>query len=160
VSLDKLAETSPQSFRGRLEQGRVIADPRRDKRESVPIAVIATVDSKKQDPPKGDGGPGAESKDGESPKPAKARIVVFGSSSFAANNYVGAFGNRDLFLNTVSWLAEEEDLISIRPREVKSTPIFLTAPQIAIFRWVPMGLIPLVIAVVGSAVWVQRRRTR
>jgi ABC-type uncharacterized transport system involved in gliding motility auxiliary subunit len=29
-------------------------------------------------------------------------------------------GNGDLFLNTINWLAQEEDLISIRPK--KSDP--------------------------------------
>jgi ABC-type uncharacterized transport system involved in gliding motility auxiliary subunit len=104
--------------------------------------------------------PAEEKAGGEPPKPAKARIVAYGSSSFAANNYVGAFGNRDLFLNTVSWLAEEEDLISIRPREAKSTPIFLTPVQAAVFRWVPIGLTPLAIAMIGSVVWIRRRRSR
>jgi ABC-type uncharacterized transport system involved in gliding motility auxiliary subunit len=160
VSLEKLAETSPQSFRGRLQQGRVIADPQKDKKESVPMAVIATVESKRTDASKPAAAPSPERKEGEPPAPVKAKIVVFGSSSFAANNYVGAFGNRDLFLNTVSWLAEEEDLISIRPREAKSTPIFLTTAQATVFRWVPLGIVPLVIAVVGSAVWVRRRRAR
>jgi ABC-type uncharacterized transport system involved in gliding motility auxiliary subunit len=160
VSLEKLAQTSPQSFRGKLSQGQVRVDPRTDKKESVPIAVIATVEIKAPDKAKGEGKAAEEKKGGEPPKPVKARIVAFGSSSFAANNYVGALGNRDLFLNTVSWLAEEEDLISIRPREAKSTPIFLTAGQAAVFRWVPVGLIPLAIAVLGSTVWIRRRRSR
>ncbi len=160
VSLERLAQTSPQSFRGKLSQGQGRVDPRKEKKESVPIAVIATVETKPTDKAKGEGKGGEEKKGGEAPKSVKARIVAFGSSSFAANNYVGAFGNRDLFLNTVSWLAEEEDLISIRPREAKSTPIFLTAGQATVFRWVPVGLIPLAIAVVGSTVWIRRRRSR
>ena len=43
---------------------------------------------------------------------AKARIVVVGTADFASNQFLGAQGNRDFFLNVVSWLAEEEDLIS------------------------------------------------
>jgi ABC-type uncharacterized transport system involved in gliding motility auxiliary subunit len=160
VSLEKLAETSPQSFRGKLSQGQVRVDTRADRQESVPVAVIATVERRSPTSPQAEGRTGEEPKAGEPPKTAKARIVVFGGSSFAANNYVGAFGNRDLLLNTVSWLAEEEDLISIRPREGKSTPIFLTPVQATIFRWVPIGLIPLAIALVGSTVWIRRRRSR
>ncbi|MBI3121297.1 MAG: GldG family protein [candidate division NC10 bacterium] len=160
VSLEKLAQTGPQSFRGKLNQGQVRVDPRTDQKESVPIAVIATVETTAPDKAKGEGKGGDEKTGGEPPKPVKARIVAFGSSSFAANNYVGAFGNRDLFMNTVSWLAEEESLISIRPREAKSAPIFLTAGQATVFRWVPVGLIPLAIAVVGSTVWIRRRRSR
>ena len=53
------------------------------------------------------------------PKPSKpeTRIVVFGDSDFVANGYLGIPGNKDLFLNTVNWLAQQENLISIRPRD-------------------------------------------
>ena len=44
-------------------------------------------------------------------------MVVIGDSDFAANSVLGVQGNRDLFLNTVNWLAQQENLIAIRPRE-------------------------------------------
>ena len=57
--------------------------------------------------------PDAEGRGRREPKkPAKARIVVVGTADFASNQFLGAQGNRDFFLNIVSWLAEEEDLIS------------------------------------------------
>lgn len=87
VSLETLAQTSPQSFRGKLSQGQVRVDPRTDKKESVPIAVVATVETKTPEQPKSEGKAGEEKKDGEPRKPVKARIVVFGSSSFVANNF-------------------------------------------------------------------------
>jgi ABC-type uncharacterized transport system involved in gliding motility auxiliary subunit len=160
VTLETLVQTSPQSFRGKLSQGRVLVDPQTDRKESVPIAVIATVDLQNQEKAKGGEKTAGPKKDGEPQGAVNARIVVYGSSSFAANNYVGFSGNKDLFLNTLSWLAEEENLISIRPREARSTPIFLTAVQASIFRWVSIGLIPLAIVLMGSAVWVRRRRAR
>ena len=43
--------------------------------------------------------------------------MVFGDSDFASNNYLNLSGNRDLFLNTVSWLAEEENLMPSGPRK-------------------------------------------
>ena len=42
-------------------------------------------------------------------KGAKARIVLLGDSDFAGNEFVNLSGNRDFFLNTLSWLAEEEN---------------------------------------------------
>jgi len=48
-------------------------------------------------------------------------LVVYGTSNIAANQFLNIQGNRDFFLNTVSWLAEEEDQISIRPRTLKQT---------------------------------------
>ena len=47
---------------------------------------------------------------------AETRVVVFGDSDFAANSGLGRQGNRDLFLNTVGWLSQQENLISIRPK--------------------------------------------
>ena len=45
--------------------------------------------------------------------------MVFGSSQWAANNFLGSrqIANRDLALNMVNWLTADEDLISIRPKE-------------------------------------------
>ena len=58
---------------------------------------------------------------GRTAKP-ETRIVVFGDSDFVANGYLGIPGNRDLFLNTVNWLAQQENLISIRPRDPGGPP--------------------------------------
>ena len=43
--------------------------------------------------------------------------MVIGDSDFAANAGLGIQGNRDLFMNTVGWLSQQENLISIRPRK-------------------------------------------
>ena len=47
----------------------------------------------------------------------ETRLVVVGDSDFASNAYLGVAGNRDLFLNIVNWLAQQENLIAIRPRD-------------------------------------------
>ena len=56
----------------------------------------------------------AKTEGAEPKKPVKARIVVVGTADFASNQFLGAQGNKDFFLNVVSWLAEEEDLLSVR----------------------------------------------
>lgn len=88
----------------------------------------------------------------------KATLLVVGDSDFSNNRYTNFSGNGDFFLNAVSWLAEEEQLISIRPRERKSTPIQMTQSLgNAIFI---MGIIvfPGLIATVGIRIWWRRRR--
>ena len=50
------------------------------------------------------------------PKP-ETRVVVVGDSDFASNGVLGIQGNRDLFMNMVGWLSQQENLISIRPKE-------------------------------------------
>jgi hypothetical protein len=46
---------------------------------------------------------------GENTAAVKARMVVVGNSDFAINAYFGMQGNGNLFMNMVSWLAQEED---------------------------------------------------
>jgi ABC-type uncharacterized transport system involved in gliding motility auxiliary subunit len=43
-------------------------------------------------------------------------VVAIGDADFASNALIGFQGNQDFFLNTVAWLAQDADLISIRPR--------------------------------------------
>ena len=64
----------------------------------------------------------------DAPKP-ETRVVVFGDSDFAANGALGIQGNRDLFMNTVGWLSQQENLISIRPKEADDRRLTLTATQ-------------------------------
>src|SRR3989475_9832134 len=70
----------------------------------------------------------------------KARIVVYGTSNLAANQFLNLQGNRDFLLNTVSWLAEEEDQISIRPKGARQAPVLLNANQAQ-----PVFLLPLIV---------------
>ncbi len=92
-------------------------------------------------------------------KPKKARIVVVGSSLMAANKYYKLQGNGDLFMNTVSWLAEDENLISIRPKSLKAQPFVLTARQATSFFFVSVVLVPLIWIAAGIVVYIFRRRS-
>jgi ABC-type uncharacterized transport system involved in gliding motility auxiliary subunit len=88
----------------------------------------------------------------------KTRLVVFGDSDFANNSYFGVQGNGDLFLNTVSWLAEEEDLISIRAKQPEDRRVFLSAKQARTVFYITVIFMPLTAAVAG--VWMYIRRER
>ena len=90
---------------------------------------------------------------------AKSRVVVFGDSDFASNSYLDLGGNRDLVLNTISWLADEEDLIAIRPKNSLSQPVMLTARQGRIVFWLPVIFIPFATGAIGVAVAVRKRRS-
>ena len=54
--------------------------------------------------------------------------MVIGDSDFASNR-PSASGNRDLFMNTMNWLAQQENLISIRPKDPDDRRITLTDCQ-------------------------------
>ena len=80
------------------------------------------------------------------------RLVLFGDSDFASNRYFDLQGNGDLILNAISWLAADEGLISIRPREAGFNPIALTDSQSEWIFWLGVILYPLAIALAGFLV--------
>ncbi|MBI3752688.1 MAG: GldG family protein [Deltaproteobacteria bacterium] len=86
-----------------------------------------------------------------------AKIVVFGDSDFVNNTNINLAGNRDFFLNTVNWLAEEADMISIRKKEPDATPVILTASQGRLIFWLPVILLPSLVLVTGLGVLSRRR---
>ena len=106
--------------------------------------------------------PPAAPKDGEAAdaakKPAKARLVVIGTANLASNQFLGAQGNRDFFLNVVSWLAEDESQISVRARDTKSNPIVLSPPQAELVLWLPVAILPGAVVLAGIVAVVSRRR--
>jgi ABC-type uncharacterized transport system involved in gliding motility auxiliary subunit len=88
----------------------------------------------------------------------KLRVVVFGDADFASNGYsLMADGNRDLFLNSINWLAQEEQLISIRPKETDRRQLFLTAAQSNLVLASSALFLPLIILAAGAFVWWSRR---
>ena len=50
------------------------------------------------------------------PTAKEALIVVFGDGDFITNEHFEKGSNGELFLNTVNWLTESYNLISIRPK--------------------------------------------
>ena len=93
----------------------------------------------------------------ESDAPVEARLAVFGDSDFAANGSLGIQGNRDLVLNAINWLAEQENLISIRPREPEDRRITVTADQQFRIFAASIFLIPGVMVGAGVYTWWRRR---
>jgi len=88
---------------------------------------------------------------------SQGRFVVIGSSSWAANSFIGFQGNRDLALNTINWLASDEDLISIRPKDRDDRRITLTRAQMRWVRITSQFVLPLLVVLGGVMVWSRRR---
>ena len=87
----------------------------------------------------------------------KAHFTVIGDSDFASNQYFNFSGNGDLFLNVASFLAEEENLISIRPKERKNSPLSLTSDQGMLILMLGL-LTPSFVIFLGVRTWWRRRR--
>jgi gliding motility-associatede transport system auxiliary component len=89
----------------------------------------------------------------------EARLVVIGDSDFASNGVirVQSFRNADLFLNSVNWLAEDEDLISIRPKSVTNRSVTMSASQQRTFFLLSVAFMPLAVIGSGIYIWLKRR---
>ena len=88
---------------------------------------------------------------------SEGRFVVVGSSSWAANSFIGFNGNSDLALNMMNWLSSDEDLISIRPKEPEDRKITMTRAQLNWVRISSQFLLPAALFLVGVSVWWRRR---
>jgi ABC-type uncharacterized transport system involved in gliding motility auxiliary subunit len=98
-----------------------------------------------------DAGVGAETQKVES------RLVLVGSSQLATNLGVQRAENKDMSLNLFSYLLQDEDFISIRPKDLGKSTIELTtgSSQLLLF-WLSF-LYPLGVAGFGAYYWFRRR---
>jgi ABC-type uncharacterized transport system involved in gliding motility auxiliary subunit len=152
-----IVETSPRSWaehdiRTLRATGKV--EMNADKGDKAgPVSIGVAVSAPVQEAKPADGDKPAE--DGAS-KP-ESRLVVIGDSDFASNAALGIQGNRDLFLNAVNWLAQQESLIAIRPREAADRRLTLTARAMDGFFWLSIVGIPGTVLGAGVYSWWRRR---
>lgn len=144
VTAQSILQTSAKSW--------IVTDPQRSRYDENldvpgPISIGVSVEAEAKDaaPP---------GQDGAGPK---ARVVFIGDADFVSNTFVPALGNRDLFVNSVNWAAEAEDLISIRPKPSDERAMFLTSSEANFVFISSIAFLPLVIIVIGAAVWWARR---
>jgi len=123
----------------------------KDKDLAGPVSIAAAVNVAAPNAPKADPKAGPDA-----PKP-ETRVAVIGDSDFASNSFLGIQGNRDLFLNTVGWLAQQENLISIRPHEADDRRLTLTAREQSVLVWSAILVLPLAIFGMGILAWTRRR---
>ena len=131
-----------------LTSGAVSLDESKgDKKGPIALGSAVSASAAPAAPPK----PG----DADAPK-AETRLAVIGDSDFAANGTLGVPGNRDLFMNTIGWLSQQDNLISIRPKEADDRRITLTATQDMNIMWLSLLIVPGL--VFGAGVWTWWRR--
>jgi ABC-type uncharacterized transport system involved in gliding motility auxiliary subunit len=137
VTTTELLKTSEASWaETNLEGGRAKYDEGRDTKGPVSLGVAV---SKK-----------IEEKE--------ARLVVIGDSDFASNRYLSPqLVNRDLFVNAVNWLAQDEDLISVRPKSATGRYVTLTRSQQNLLFWFTIVFLPGAVVLTGTLIWYRRR---
>jgi len=156
VTLQPLATTMNTSWEKRgkdwINTGKGDFDPQQDKKG--PFTLAAQVEIQKE-PAK----TGPEQPEAAKPEEPRGYMVVFGDADFAANAYFNLFGNGDLFLNSVNFLAGEEKQIIIREAK-KAQPLHLTAPQIWGLLAASLVWAPLAMLVSGVWVFIRKRKVR
>ena len=153
LTVKSLAKTSPRSWGEKssiagLEQ--IAYDDGVDKKG--PISIVTIAEKNAENPPE----KREDDLDLVTGK-VKTRIVVFGDSDFASNSYFNVQGNGDFFMNAINWLAEEEDLISVRPRDPEDRRVNLTQKQSRVILYVGVIFLPVAIFALGIGVYVRRK---
>jgi ABC-type uncharacterized transport system involved in gliding motility auxiliary subunit len=160
VTAQNLLQTSPASW---AESDLALKEPiemneGKDRKGPVALGAVVTIKTAPSPSPSPAASPSASPSPAEAPPaPPEGRVVVLGDSDFASNALLGFQGNQDFFLNTVAWLAQDPDLISIRPKEPEDQRMFLTQQQQWNVRIIALLLIPGAFVVMGIAAWWKRR---
>ena len=151
-------ETSPRSWAETDLAGLLTGKPiklEEDKGDKKgPISIGAAASAAVSAP--ADPAAAKDQKKDESPKP-ETRVVVFGDSDFASNFALGIQGNRDLFMNAVNWLSQQENLIAIRPRESADRRMTMTSSQQVRVLLLVLLIVPGFVLGSGVYTWWRRR---
>lgn len=157
-----IIETSPRSWaetdiKMLLTTGRLPADAAKgDKTGPIPLgAAVSAAAPEAPAPPKPANQ--VEAPKEEEPKKPETRVVGIGDSDFASNGFLGAVGSRDLFMNVTNWLAGQENMIAIRPREAQDRRLSMTADQQRFMMFLTIFIIPGLILLAGVQTWWRRR---
>ena len=83
--------------------------------------------------------------------------IVVGDVDFMSNQLLYQNLNRDLVLNSIAFLAKEENLISITPKEVGITKMQMSETAFYVFIFGFIVTLPLALLITGGTLWVKRR---
>jgi ABC-type uncharacterized transport system involved in gliding motility auxiliary subunit len=132
-------------------------DEKRDKAGPVSLGVVVEL-PKPAPKPEDKKERAGQAKPANAPPVQGGRLIVFGDADFASNAYLQQAGNRDLALNSISFLAQEADLISISPKQETSQPLMIQPGQARVVFWLPVVVLPLIFVIIGVIVVIVRRR--
>ncbi|MCK4248596.1 MAG: Gldg family protein [Candidatus Omnitrophica bacterium] len=155
VNVIELALTSPNSWgETNIKDNKAEFNENEDNKGPLSLAVVVTSLAENDSGQE----PDPQSLDQENKFQDETRIAVVGDSDFAKNQFISLSGNKDFLLNIISWLAGEEKLISIRPKDPQMNLINLSGHKARIVFWLSMALYPLVLLAGAGVVWWRRRK--
>jgi len=161
-----LKSTPLQFDQGKDQQGplvlgvalsRPVAQPAATKPTASPSPTSAPPSPSPTAAPSPSPSPTSEATKVDEKKP-ESRLVVIGNSTFATDGFFGQVVNGDVFLNSVRWLSQDDQqTLSIRPKEAKNRRITLSPPKAAIAGWLALVILPLLGFGTAFFVWWRRR---
>ena len=88
----------------------------------------------------------------------ETKLVVISNADFLGSSLASQVpGNTNFFMNSLNWLQDREENISIRPKSLTVPRLNINASQQLILAGVVVILIPLAILASGLFVWLRRR---
>ncbi len=88
----------------------------------------------------------------------ETRLVVVANTNLLNSQLVSQVpGNVNFLLNSLNWLQDREESISIRPKSLTVSRLRISAYQQLIFSGIVVILIPLIVLASGLTVWLRRR---
>lgn len=158
LTITNLLQTTPRSLEVEVTGDKVKVDQNKDRKGPLTVALAISGklgDDKKPTPEKPDAAKAPEAKD---EKKGELRMVVVGDSDFAANGFRKFGINADLFQNMLSWLAHEEDLISIRPKAADASEFEVTEERAKVINLASIVVAPFAMFIAGIVTWITRKR--
>jgi ABC-type uncharacterized transport system involved in gliding motility auxiliary subunit len=134
-------------------------DPTQTQQQSTdpkgPLALAVSVDAGASTPP--------PTSSGLPPTPTPTatnapRLVLIGSPDLISNNSLQQVpGNETLFVNSVNWVTDEDNLINIKAPDTTPRNLVLTSSQMNLIAYSSFLFLPLAVLAAGAAVWWTRR---
>ncbi|MFQ5588719.1 MAG: GldG family protein [Nitrospiria bacterium] len=137
-------QSGPETWLTEHVEGDLSVNPARDQQGPIVFGGVLTAP-----PAAAPGDPGAG---------RPMRVVIVGDSDFGSNGISRSAGNADLFQNILSWLADEGDLVSIRPKEIPTATLLLNDKQTGVIFSVSVLILPLGVMGMGLLIWRKRRQ--
>jgi hypothetical protein len=92
-------------------------------------------------------------------KDKKPKAIILGGSTFLMDQEIQNQGNRDFALNSIGWLQEQTNQVTIRPRQGDAyIEAFVTASQANTIFYGTLVFFPLVFLLFGGLIWWRRRQ--
>ena len=145
ISVTPLARTGPDSWGktnvGEIKELKYTVKFKKgvDKRGPLVVAAIARMNFT-----------GKEKKEGE--------LVCFGDTDFIEGKFLSMLGNKDLFLNTISWLTRNVELIATRSSNFEYPYHYMSDVQGKWLFWVVVVILPVLFLAIGAIAVMCRRR--